>query len=172
MSRDDQEPSETYSSHDLLDGERIDSLTAVMGELGDRWSVLLLREAFFGVRRFVDFQRNLGISRTQLSTQLTELVDRKLLLRKLYQTRPERHEYRLTDKGLDLFTAIVALLQWGDRWLLDEPLLLLEHDACEGALEVELRCSLCDATVDARSTHYRKAATKKKKVKRRVTRER
>lgn len=151
-----------HSPEDLLEGERIDSLTAVMGDLGDRWSLLVLREAFFGVRRFVDFQRNLGISRTQLSTQLTELVDRDLLTRKRYQTRPERYEYRLTDKGLDLFTVIVALLHWGDRWLLDKPLLRLEHHECGGPVEVELRCRECNEVVDARTTRYRKAFKKRK----------
>jgi DNA-binding HxlR family transcriptional regulator len=164
MSR-NQEPKESHIQHsadDLLQGERIDSLTAVMGDLGDRWSLLVLREAFFGVRRFVDFQRNLGISRTQLSTQLTELVDRDLLTRQMYQTRPERYEYRLTDKGLDLFTVIVALLHWGDRWLLDKPLLRLEHHECGGPVEVDLRCTKCDEPVDARTTRYRKASKKRK----------
>jgi len=165
MSR-NQGPKETHIQHsvdDLLGGERIDSLTAVMGDLGDRWSLLVLREAFFGVRRFVDFQRNLGISRTQLSTQLTELVDRDILTRQRYQTRPERYEYRLTDKGLDLFTVIVSLLHWGDRWLLDKPLLRLEHHDCGGPVEVELRCSKCNESVDARTTRYRKASEKKKR---------
>ncbi len=160
-----QGPKETHIQHfadDLLGGERIDSLTAGMGDLGDRWSLLVLREAFFGVRRFVDFQRNLGISRTQLSTQLTELVDRDILTRQRYQTRPERYEYRLTDKGLDLFTVIVALLHWGDRWLLDKPLLRLEHHECGGPVEVELRCSKCNESVDARTTRYRKASEKRK----------
>jgi len=160
----DQGRKEMHSQHsadDLLEGERIDSLTAVMGDLGDRWSLLVLREAFFGVRRFVDFQRNLGISRTQLSTRLTELVDRELLTRRRYQTRPERYEYRLTDKGLDLFTVIVALLHWGDRWLLDKPLLRLEHHECGGPVEVDLRCSKCNELVDARTTRYRKASKKR-----------
>ncbi|MBW2225247.1 MAG: helix-turn-helix transcriptional regulator, partial [Deltaproteobacteria bacterium] len=84
------------------------------------------------------------------------------LTRQRYQTRPERHEYRLTDKGLDLFTVIVALLHWGDRWLLDKPLLRLEHHDCGGSVEVELRCSKCDESVDARTTRYRKASEKRK----------
>src|SRR3954469_23934976 len=83
--------------------------------VGERWTLLILRDAFLGVRRFEDFQRSTGAARNVLSARLGRLVEEGVLERRRYQERPERFEYRLTDKGLELWPVMVRLLQWGDR---------------------------------------------------------
>ncbi len=86
--------------------------------IGDRWAILILREAFLGITRFDDFLKRLRISRAALSSRLKLLTDAEVL----HRDPPEgkRAEYRLTDAGKDLFTTITALRQWGDRWLFEE----------------------------------------------------
>ncbi|MGQ0840063.1 winged helix-turn-helix transcriptional regulator [Actinokineospora sp.] len=135
-------------------GRDPDSVAAALSQVGDRWTFLLLREAFFGVHRFVDFQRNLGVARNLLSERLGQLTANGILERRLYQTRPERHEYRLTDKGRDLFGVTVAIMRWGDRWLSDTPPLLLTHAEDGGAVEQELRCADCGQVLTARDVRY------------------
>lgn len=132
----------------------MDSVQAALDQVGDRWTFLVLREAYFGVRRFVDFQRNLGIARNLLSGRLEQLVANRLLERHRYQERPERFEYRLTAKGLDLFDAIVALLRWGDRWLFDQPPLVLSHAADGGAVVQQTTCAACGRRLTATDVHY------------------
>src|SRR6185437_16671788 len=92
------------------------SIARALEVLGDRWTLLVIRDAFLGVHRFDDFQRDLGVARNVLSDRLARLVDEGLLERRRYQERPERFEYRLTEKGLDLFEVLAALMHWGDRW--------------------------------------------------------
>src|SRR5919204_2812647 len=96
------------------------SIARAMEILGERWTFLILREAFYGVRRFSDMQRNLGIARNILSTRLQTLVNAGIFERKLYQEEPERYEYRLTQAGPDLYPAIVTLMRWGDEHLAGE----------------------------------------------------
>src|SRR5687767_8915 len=84
--------------------------------IGDRWTMLVLREAFYRVRRFDQLQRNLGIARNILADRLQRLVAEGILERVRYQERPERFEYKLTQKGLDLYPALVTLMSWGDRY--------------------------------------------------------
>lgn len=95
------------------------SLAGALALLGDRWTLLVLREAFYGVRRFEDMRRDLGTSRTVLSDRLATLVDAGLLAKEPYREGRQRtrHWYRLTKKGTDLFPALIALMQWGDRHL-------------------------------------------------------
>jgi DNA-binding HxlR family transcriptional regulator len=88
--------------------------------IGEWGSLLILREAFSGVRRFDDFQKKIGISRNLLTTRLKKLVDGDVLERRPIASDAKRHEYVLTEKGEDLFTMIIALRQWGDRWLFPE----------------------------------------------------
>jgi DNA-binding HxlR family transcriptional regulator len=92
------------------------SIAGALEVIGERWSLLIVREVMLGVRRFDEIQADLGIARNVLQTRLTRLIEQGVLERRPYQERPLRHEYRLTDKGLDLWPAIVALMRWGDRY--------------------------------------------------------
>ena len=92
------------------------SVAGALEIVGEWWTFLVLRDAFLGVRRFEDFQRRLGIARNVLTARLQTLVSHGILERRLYQVRPERFEYRLTDKGLELHPILVSLMQWGDKW--------------------------------------------------------
>src|ERR1039458_8415602 len=91
------------------------SIAGALEVVGERWSLLIVRDVLLGVRRFDELQADLGVARNVLQTRLTRLVDEGVLRRHLYQERPKRYEYLLTDKGLDLWPTIVALLQWGDK---------------------------------------------------------
>ena len=124
------------------------SIAASLAFVGDRWTLLILRDAFRGVRRFGDFCADLGIARNILADRLDKLVFHRILTRVPYQDRPLRHEYRLTPKGRDLSPALIALMRWGDRWAVEgEPPTLLVHDTCGAELEQLLRCPVCDVEV-------------------------
>ncbi len=120
------------------------SVAGTLGVVGEKWSLLVLREAFFGVRRFADFQRILGAPKAVLSDRLATLVAQGILDRAPYQAEGERqrHEYRLTAKGRDLYPTLVALMQWGDTYLADgPPPLELQHRDCGAAVHLELTCA-------------------------------
>src|SRR5262245_54499981 len=91
------------------------SLSRTLAVIGDRWTLLILRDAFLRVRRFDDFEKSLKIARRVLTERLALLVDEGILARVAYQERPVRYEYKLTDKGLDLYPAILSLVHWGDK---------------------------------------------------------
>jgi DNA-binding HxlR family transcriptional regulator len=133
------------------------SIARTVDLLGDWWTPLVLREAFYGVRRFDDFQRSLGIGRNILTQRLNRLVDEDLLARRQYHDRPVRHEYVLTDKGRDFFPVIAALVRWGDRWLAGEegPPVVLQHRSCGHDLEAEVVCSQCGEPVRLRDVTSR-----------------
>jgi DNA-binding HxlR family transcriptional regulator len=119
------------------------SVAGTLAVVGEKWSLLVLREAFFGVRRFADFQRVLGAPKAVLSDRLATLVEQGILHRVPYQAEGERqrHEYRLTTKGRDLYPTLVALMQWGDTYLGDgPPPLELQHQDCGAPVHLELRC--------------------------------
>jgi DNA-binding HxlR family transcriptional regulator len=126
-----------------LDRPMTCSIGRAMEILGERWTFLILREAFYGVRRFSDIQRNLGIARNILSNRLQTLVGAGILERVLYQAEPERYEYRLTNTGKDLYPAIVTLMRWGDRHLVSDPPVVLHHNACGHEADPMLVCSHC-----------------------------
>jgi DNA-binding HxlR family transcriptional regulator len=138
-------------------GRGPDSVAAALDQVGDRWTFLLLREAFFGVRRFTDFQGNLGVARNLLSERLGRLVAYGILERRRYQVRPDRYDYRLTDKGRDLYGVIVALMRWGDHWLAGPPPLHLTHRTDGGEIEAQLRCTSCGQALGPRDVHYEHA---------------
>lgn len=92
------------------------SVANALEVIGDRWNLLILRDAFMGVRRFEDFHRDLGIARNILSDRLEKLQTSGVMEARLYQEHPPRYEYRLTDRGKDLFDVLLALWRWGDRW--------------------------------------------------------
>ncbi|BCI90302.1 putative HTH-type transcriptional regulator [Mycobacterium kansasii] len=131
-----------------FDGESVGRALELVGE---RWTLLILREAFFGVQRFGQLARNLNIPRPTLSSRLRMLVDVGLLDRVPYSRDPERHEYRLTEAGRELFAAIVVLMRWGDEHLPhpDGPPIMLRHHTC-GEL-VDPAWSACTAV--KRSPH-------------------
>src|SRR5271163_378802 len=120
------------------------SIARALEQIGERWTLLILRDAFLGRRRFDDFQGNLGIARNVLQTRLTRLVDAGILRRERYQERPERFEYRLTRKGVDLWPIVIALLQWGDRYEApDGPPVVIVHKQCGGEIDGRRRCGKC-----------------------------
>src|SRR4051812_18517806 len=104
--------------------------------VGDRWTLLIVRDAFMGFARFQEFEESLGIPKKVLTDRLQRLVDEDIFERRLYQERPERHEYVLTDKGRGLWRVLAQLLMWGDEHYAGEdgPPRLLRHRGCGGRL--------------------------------------
>lgn len=121
--------------------------------VGDRWTLLVLREAFYRTRRFEDFHRHLGIARNVLSNRLDRLVDAGILERRRYSERPPRDEYRLTEKGLELNHVLLALKGWGDRWTWGPERLpvVTRHLDCGEVFDAVPVCSSCGGTVHARN---------------------
>jgi DNA-binding HxlR family transcriptional regulator len=127
------------------------SIAGTLELIGERWTLLILRDAFHRVRRFEDFQRRLGIARNVLSNRLQTLVDAEILERRLYQEHPARYEYRLTEKGIDLWPVLMALTRWGDKYVAENgPPVLIEHKNCGGAVDDHLMCERCGAALGAR----------------------
>lgn len=133
------------------------SMARSLAVVGDRWTLMILRDAFLGVRRFDDFQARLGISRAIVAERLDLLVEERVLARRPYQERPLRHEYRLTPKGLDLHPAVLALVDWGDRHYAGEagPPLIRRHKGCGCDFHPVQTCSECGEPVDARAVEVR-----------------
>jgi DNA-binding HxlR family transcriptional regulator len=137
-------------------GRRVDSVARTLEIFHDPWTFVVLREAFFGVRRFDDFQRNLDISRNILTKRLKHLVGHGILERILYQQRPNRYEYRLSERGYDMYPIFAALMRWGDRWLagVDGAPLLLVHERCGKRTTPTVVCDHCHAPLVAREMSY------------------
>jgi DNA-binding HxlR family transcriptional regulator len=128
------------------------SIAGALEVVGERWSLLIVRDVLLGLRRFDEIQANLGVARNVLHTRLQHLEREGVLERRRYQDRPPRHEYFLTDKGLDLWPAIVALMQWGDshaRPAGGVPV-LLEHRGCGGGVDEHRICRSCGARLAVR----------------------
>jgi len=121
------------------------ALTHIADIVGDAWTPLLVAAAFFGRRRFDEFQQELGIATNILAARLELLVAQRILVRRLYVSHPPRHEYRLTDKGLDLLHYAVVLNAWGDRWLAPPsgPAYELVHRGCGHLVAPVVRCGHC-----------------------------
>lgn len=128
-------------------GFRVDncSIERTLAIVGEKWTFLVLREAFSGVRRFADMQTMTGAPRQVLSARLARLVDEGLLRKVPYREpgQRQRDEYRLTDKGRDLYPLLVALMHWGDRYVADPdgPPVVLTHRGCGAPIEQHLRCT-------------------------------
>ena len=121
--------------------------------LGDRWTLLIIRNAFMRTRRFDDFQKQLGITRHLLSDRLNRLGEKNILVKKLYQEAPKRYEYRLTESGLALYPVILALTKWGNTWLNEEnshPPLQFIHKPCGHKTDPQTVCSECGEELHAR----------------------
>ncbi len=130
-----------------------ESVARALDVVGERWTLLILREAFFGVRRFGQLARNLSIPRPTLSARLRTLVENGLLEKVRYARDPDRYEYRLTASGRDLFAAIVVLMQWGDQHLPhpDGPPIVLRHQPCGHLADAILVCAHCRKKITARN---------------------
>jgi DNA-binding HxlR family transcriptional regulator len=119
--------------------------------IGERWTLLVLREAFLGVRRFEQLLRNTGAARNILSDRLNTLVAEGILRRELYQERPKRYEYRLTEKGIDLYAILTTLMAWGEKHAsAGGPTIVLQHKSCGATVTPHLACPACGEPVGAR----------------------
>lgn len=130
-----------------------DPMVRMLDAFGERWTFLILRQAFFGVRRFNEMQRNLGVSRNILAARLRMLVDVGVLERHRYRRDPDFYEYRLTGRGLALYPAILAFSRWGDRFLPrddDAPTLVLRHKPCGETADPLMVCSCCGEPIHPR----------------------
>jgi DNA-binding HxlR family transcriptional regulator len=138
---------------DLSHRLQADSVGRTLSLVGDRWTIMILRETFFGVRRYGQFARNLNIPRPTLSLRLRKLVDAGLLDRVLYSTEPERHEYRLTQAGRDLFPAVIALMRWGDTYLAgpEGAPIVLHHETCGKRTHPHVTCDVCGEEINTRN---------------------
>ncbi|MGA2520031.1 MAG: helix-turn-helix domain-containing protein [Acidimicrobiales bacterium] len=120
------------------------SVAQCLEVVGEWWSMLIVRDAFLGVTRFEDFQRRLGISRNILQQRLEKLVEAGVLVRVPYSEHPLRHDYRLTDKGRDLWPVVTAMRQWGDRYAAPAgPPVQVSHKACGSTAEAVYVCGSC-----------------------------
>lgn len=121
------------------------SVARTLEVVGDKWTLLILRDAFYGVRRFEDFARDLGIARNVLTDRLGRLVDAGVLVRRPYEERPPRHEYRLTAKGRDLLPVLLTMLHWGDTWEPEDedgPVDVV-HEGCGATTHAMTVCAEC-----------------------------
>ena len=133
------------------------SVARTVSVIGDRWTILILRDCFLRVRRFEDFQARLGITRHVLADRLRKLVRLGVLRRVRYQQRPQRHEYRLTPTGLDLQPVLLAIMRGGDAHMAGKrgrPV-LLEHADCGHVFDPVVVCSHCAGPVSARNVRVR-----------------
>lgn len=120
------------------------SIARTLDAIGDRWSLLILRDAFYGVRRFEDFREDLGVARNILTDRLQKLVAHGVLDRVQYEDKPPRFEYRLTDKGRDLLPVVLTMMRWGNKWTQAEKgPVTLTHTTCGHEAEPLVTCSHC-----------------------------
>ena len=121
------------------------TIAKTLAIVGEKWTLLIIRDLFYGLRRFDDLHRSVGCARTVLSDRLATLVAHDLVARAEYRAPGQRSrlEYRLTEKGVDLFPALQALREWGDRWEADPqgPPVIVRHRDCGAALRGEVRCA-------------------------------
>lgn len=135
------------------------SLARTLSVVGDRWTLLVLRECFLGVRRFDDFENRLGVTRHVLAERLKKLTEAGVLIKQPYQQRPLREEYRLTEKGHDLYPAVLALVNWGDRHMsgAEGAPIRHVHKPCGHTMHGLLVCSECSEPLLARDVQLHEA---------------
>lgn len=132
--------------------DQVCSIARSLEVIGERWTLLIVRDVMNGRRRFDELQQGLGIARNVLSARLQRLVEEDILERRPYQRNPERYEYFLTEKGLDLWPSLIALLAWGDRYSPspDGPPMLIVHKECGGPVNDRGICEACGELLHAR----------------------
>ena len=133
---------------------RPSSVSRTLGILADRWTFLVIRELFFGVRRFDVMQARLGIATNILTDRLNRLVSQGILKRVKYQDVPERYEYKLTTSGRDLYLPLIQMLRWGDKWLGHKKPLILRHLDCGKDFEPIIACNRCHEALDPHHMRY------------------
>jgi DNA-binding HxlR family transcriptional regulator len=133
------------------------SIARTVDLIGDAWTPLVLREVFYGIRRFDDIQAGLGIARNTLADRLKLLVDEGMLEKRAYQSEPVRYDYVLTEKGNDFFGVIAAMSRWGDRWLADDAgaPITMHHERCGHDTHAEVVCAHCREPLTAADTVMR-----------------
>ncbi|MGC2167820.1 MAG: helix-turn-helix domain-containing protein [Acidimicrobiales bacterium] len=130
------------------------SVAQCLEVIGEWWSMLIVRDAFLGVTRFEDFQRRLGISRNILRDRLSTLVDNEVLRRVPYSEHPPRDEYKLTQKGRDLWPVLSAMRQWGDQYAAPNgPPIEVVHESCGHSGRAIWSCSWCAAPLGPQNVH-------------------
>ncbi len=135
---------------------RPSSVSRALQIIGDKWSFMVVREAFFGNRRYDQIQSELGIAPNILTDRFSRLVAAGIFQRRLYQNAPDRYEYLLTDKGRDLYGSFITMLRWGDRWLAKgKPPLILTHAKCKKDFYAKVDCDVCQNSVSADAMQYR-----------------
>ena len=133
---------------ELLERGGPSPLARALAVIGDWWTSLVIREAFYGTRRFQDFECRIGAAPNILAARLSHLVDEGVLERLPNRERPIRHGYRLTAKGLDLYHVPLAMMAWGDRWAARSPAsVTLTHSRCGKPLRPQLSCGVCGEEV-------------------------
>ena len=137
---------------------RPSSVSRALQIIGDKWSFMVVREAFFGNRRYDRILTELAIAPNILTDRLSRLVASGVFYRRQYQSSPDRYEYLLTDMGRDLYGPFIAMLQWGDRWLSrGKPPLLLKHLSCGHDFHAEVVCDRCKQPIVAADMRYKLA---------------
>ncbi|CAN7205216.1 helix-turn-helix transcriptional regulator [Bosea sp. LjRoot90] len=135
-------------------GGTVCPIARALAVVGDRWTMLILRELFLATRRFEEFQAQTGMSSHLLSSRLKRLEADGVICRRRYSDRPARHEYRLTEKGLALYPILLGLKSWGERWggfdANDQPAIEVVHCGCGQATGLTLTCSACNQPFGAR----------------------
>lgn len=128
------------------------SIARTLESVGERWTLLVLRDVFMGLRRFEQIQQDLGIARNVLQNRLERLVEDGVLERVQYQERPPRYEYRLTEKGIDLWPVIESLRMWGDKHepAPGGPPVIIRHKECGGEITEHRTCAKCGAFLGPR----------------------
>ncbi len=137
------------------------SIARTLDVVGEWWSLLILRDAFRGTRRFDDFQASLGLARSVLAARLRKLTESGVLERRSYSEHPPRYEYQLTEKGRALFPVITALLEWGDAWARAPggPTVELVHQTCGRVTRPVLTCPHCHGDVSPANTRSQPAGS-------------
>ena len=131
---------------DLPQGVRPCSIAAALEVVGEKWSLLALREMGYGVNRFARIAGYTGVSRDILADRLRKLEAAGVIERRQYSEHPPRYEYHLTEAGLELFPVLLTLQQWGDKWAVDRPVLTRRH-TCGEPVQIDLVCHHCGRPV-------------------------
>jgi DNA-binding HxlR family transcriptional regulator len=154
----DSEPLPGIRLADLPLGVRPCSLAAALDVLGEKWSLVALREIGYGVHRFARIAGYTGASRDILADRLRKLEAAGVIERRQYSEHPPRDEYHLTEAGQELFPIMLALYQWGDKWAVDSPALIRRH-TCGQPIQVDLVCHHCGQPVTRDTIHAELANT-------------